>query len=248
MPVNDLDEAPSSGGKRFFHNLEFEGRRQTIAAWALEKDIAVPELYRRVRAGWTAEEALTTPGNVTARPGAKDEPMMQTSNGKAKVESTGKGVAVRYRITFRGQTKSLSWWAHDTGADYRKLQEHIKAGEDITPLLCGAEPVQQRRPRRISHPDYTLPEDRASAVAPAEAGPGIRYEDGGPKHAATESPTAVLARETRAYTSAKPREAPAGSHDDILAKARRLIEVDEAIKKLKVEEARLIAELAGLIG
>jgi hypothetical protein len=63
--VDEDEDAPASGGKRFFHHLEFEGRRQSIAKWALEKELPVPLLYQRIRNGWTTEKALTTPGGMS---------------------------------------------------------------------------------------------------------------------------------------------------------------------------------------
>lgn len=42
--------------------LTFEGKTQSIGAWAKELDIPYPTLYDRVnRNGWTTEEALTIP-------------------------------------------------------------------------------------------------------------------------------------------------------------------------------------------
>lgn len=44
------------------HKLTFEGKTQSIRAWAEELEIPWPTLYDRVnRNGWTTEEALTIP-------------------------------------------------------------------------------------------------------------------------------------------------------------------------------------------
>ena len=66
MPILDDDDEPHRGRKRPIHHLAFEGRRQTIAAWALEKNIPVAVLYARVRAGWSTEKALTVHESIAA--------------------------------------------------------------------------------------------------------------------------------------------------------------------------------------
>lgn len=44
------------------HEVTFEGRTQTIRAWAEELEMPWPTLYDRInRNGWTVEEALTIP-------------------------------------------------------------------------------------------------------------------------------------------------------------------------------------------
>ena len=44
------------------HELTFEGKTQSIRAWAEELEMPWPTLYDRVnRCGWTTEEALTIP-------------------------------------------------------------------------------------------------------------------------------------------------------------------------------------------
>jgi hypothetical protein len=44
------------------HDLTFEGKTQSIRAWAEELEMPWPTLYDRVnRSGWTVEDALTIP-------------------------------------------------------------------------------------------------------------------------------------------------------------------------------------------
>ena len=51
---------PSAGVKE----VTFEGRTQSIAAWADELGLKRPALYDRInRQGWSVEEALTIPAN-----------------------------------------------------------------------------------------------------------------------------------------------------------------------------------------
>ena len=52
---------------RVNHNVEWNGRTMSIAAWADETGIGAHIISSRLRDGWTAEEALTTPRKLTYR-------------------------------------------------------------------------------------------------------------------------------------------------------------------------------------
>lgn len=55
------DAVTQARNKRSNRNLIFQGKKQSVAAWADETGIPSKTIYRRLDAGWTVERALTEP-------------------------------------------------------------------------------------------------------------------------------------------------------------------------------------------
>lgn len=53
----------NSNNRRVCHAIEFRGRTQNIKEWAAELGVSHQSIAYRLKAGWTVEEALTTPNN-----------------------------------------------------------------------------------------------------------------------------------------------------------------------------------------
>jgi hypothetical protein len=196
MVVDDLEDRPAKGPK-FFHHLEFEGKRQSVAAWALAKNIGVATLYTRLRQGWTTERALTTPEGPSVavapivaaavpevvEPEPAPEPVPVTEERHVYRGTPSKPQSPRGRkpfkvYTFNGTTGSLGVFARKMDTTPDVLRCRLNQGWSIERAFT--EPVHTKpnapkgprptTPQRISHPDYkrTL-EETVAASTPAVA-------------------------------------------------------------------------------
>lgn len=57
------DEETQNNNRRNNHFLTWQERTQTISQWARETGLNKKTLYRRIKAGWPIERALSTPAN-----------------------------------------------------------------------------------------------------------------------------------------------------------------------------------------
>jgi hypothetical protein len=78
--------------------VEWNGVRKAVGAWAAEVGIEHNVIYKRLDAGWTVAEALTTPARV-----------------------------LRW-IEYRGRTRRLSDWARAFGIDPTTLRQRFERG------------------------------------------------------------------------------------------------------------------------
>jgi len=85
--------------------ITFDGRAQSLSAWAREIDISIALLHQRLQ-DWTVEEALTTP--VGGR---------------------------RNNITFNGKTQTLSAWSREIGVRRATIRRRIAKGLPMTEVL-----------------------------------------------------------------------------------------------------------------
>jgi hypothetical protein len=203
MTVDNLEDRPAKGPK-FFHHLEFEGKRQSVAAWALAKGLGVATLYTRLRQGWTTERALTTPEGplLAAAPAdyvgtsevAKSEPEPKPApvpapatedrhvyRGTPSKPKSPRGRKPFKVYTFGDTTGSLGVFAKKMGTTPDVLRCRLNQGWSVERAFT--EPVHvkpnavkgPRTPSRISHPDYVPPEAR---VTPAPvATPSVAVDD-----------------------------------------------------------------------
>jgi hypothetical protein len=56
-----LEDAPKRRGVRYNRVLAFDGRSQTLAAWAEEIGVSYKTLTTRLSRGWSVERVLTQP-------------------------------------------------------------------------------------------------------------------------------------------------------------------------------------------
>lgn len=84
--------------------LTFEGRTQTVAEWAHERDINVRTLRGRLSTGWTAEEALSRPASSTRTP------------------------RTIQLLTFNGETLPVTEWARRSGINSQTLRSRLNSG------------------------------------------------------------------------------------------------------------------------
>jgi len=183
LEYEDIEDESSSKNSKFSHYLDFDGRRQSISKWALEKGIAVPELYQRIRMGWSTEKALTTPESAER---ALSVPVSTTVEVK-KTHSTsltrhpnGRRGPPEKLYKFRGERLTLTELAVKgaPGLTADTLRNRLKYGWSLERSL--EEPVHVKSAlrakqvsRRISHPDYIPSERReeTSLVSVVDASP-----------------------------------------------------------------------------
>jgi hypothetical protein len=242
MSIDDLGEGtPRQGSKpKFFHHLDFEGKRKSIAAWALEKNIGVATLYTRIRAGWAVERALTTPEGPPAittpselaieakvDPEEADseevedeteselvEPRLPVTHPALEAPRSRRGPKPYKIYTFNGETAHLGVFARKLGTTTDVLRCRLNQGWPVERAFT--EPVhtkaglKPRVPQGISHPDYVPP--------------------------AKPSPSPALAKQVAkaAFAATKP--------DFLVTLRTKLAKVDEIDEK----RARVSAELAEL--
>lgn len=101
------------------HLISFNNEQHSIADWAKITGISHTALKQRIAAGWTIEEALTTP---------------QYSTNKTR------------NLTYNGITKRMSEWADEYGINYSTLQNRINLhGWDIERALTTPTGSRQKK-------------------------------------------------------------------------------------------------------
>lgn len=88
-------------------HVTYNGRTQCIADWAVEMKLPAQTLYTRIREGWDAARALTTPAPGRVGKTAADR---------------------RVLITYNGVTQTVTEWARHLGVPHATLSNRIKHG------------------------------------------------------------------------------------------------------------------------
>src|SRR5207237_1303857 len=86
----------------------YQGRTLCLSEWASEFGMKYDLLYGRIKAGWSPERALTTPGR------------------RARL------------IAFGGQTLTIEEWAEARGLNYTTLVYRLKRGWSVRRALTAA--------------------------------------------------------------------------------------------------------------
>lgn len=84
--------------------ISFNGVEKQLAAWAEEYNLTTNRLYKRLKEGWTMEQALSKP-----------------------VRRLTKGDQFRI-IEFNGQKKTLKEWSVYCGIDIRTMRQRVNRG------------------------------------------------------------------------------------------------------------------------
>jgi hypothetical protein len=95
--------------------IEFNGRRQSMSAWARELGMSRQMLHKRLTGGWSVSSALTAP--------------------KAKSKFAPK------LIEFNGKRQSITAWARETGIPKSTLSLRLKKGWPTEELFKGGQNV-----------------------------------------------------------------------------------------------------------
>lgn len=111
-----------ANNKRNNHVLEWGGESRTIAQWAAKLGISQLLIARRIRRGWTAEQALTMP-----------------IGSQVKDRQTEASIKTRFQpimLTHNGETKSITDWALSLGfANSSALGKRLQAGQSLDVAL-----------------------------------------------------------------------------------------------------------------
>lgn len=95
--------------------LTYDGRTQTMAAWAREMGISANTLLRRLQRGWGVERALTE-----------------------KPVTRGRRLNVKRQITHEGRTLCLAEWAREAGLKPSTLGHRLNSGWSMQDALSSA--------------------------------------------------------------------------------------------------------------
>jgi hypothetical protein len=117
--------------------LTFDGRTQSMSAWARELNTSQQALAHRLRNGWSVEQALTTPVSATGNP------MMRRGTPRL--------------VTFNGKTQMLSAWARELGLQLGTLSARLRKGMSVeralTPSSLRLVPApKESKPKRERQP------------------------------------------------------------------------------------------------
>lgn len=109
--------------KRNSFFLTFNNKTQHAIDWANELQIPYHRIHRRIRNGWTVEEALS----VDSIKGRTDTPRGKRQNNRL--------------LTFKGKTQSVTCWAKELDIEMRTLHNRLKLGWSIEDTL--SKPLRQ---------------------------------------------------------------------------------------------------------
>lgn len=119
--------------------LTFNGRNQTISAWAKELGIPASTISKRLRLGWSDEEAL---------------------KGKATVSNAPR------MLTHAGRTQTIAEWAKEVGLAPSALKARLRRGVSVAEALTTpAKPAPARRPKPKPVAAAPSPEPKPSLFA-----------------------------------------------------------------------------------
>lgn len=111
-----------TGSRRRDHDksvkLTHEGQTRTLNAWAKITGISTNTLRNRVRKGWDAKTALTTP---VFKPSATPKPKAKRSTAKM--------------LTHNGKTKTVAQWSKITGIPAPVLHMRERSGWDAEKII-----------------------------------------------------------------------------------------------------------------
>lgn len=94
--------------------VTYNGKTQPISAWAAEYGIPYTRLHSRIKTGWSAEDALTTPSGVRRK--SYDPVAIANANPHTK------------KYTYAGETLSISQWSRKLGMRRETLQHRLNVG------------------------------------------------------------------------------------------------------------------------
>lgn len=112
--------------------LEYNGRSQSVSAWARETGLDISLLLSRLRHGWPLSEILTTPRGV----GRASKPPRLPSPTERRLEHSGK-------------TKTVAEWAIETGLSKSVIHGRLDLGWAIADVLT--KPVRPRNSNGAGH-------------------------------------------------------------------------------------------------
>lgn len=123
--------------------IEYNGRSQSVSAWARETGIPDNLIRTRLRIGWGLDEIFSTPRGVSRikRPAGPSGPL----------------------IEYHGKYRTLSEWAREVGLSPSVISGRLKLGWPIAETLT--KPVRVRNPngagyKRKDMRSYRIPSKR----------------------------------------------------------------------------------------
>jgi hypothetical protein len=128
--------AKNSYNKRDTLFLTFNGRTLAVSEWAEELNINSKTIASRIRAGYTAEEALST--------------SFLKSGPRIGAPPIYKSFETKKRLTYKGETKTIKEWAFALGLKTSTIYYRISRGYSIEEILSTANVVNGRPLKNIS--------------------------------------------------------------------------------------------------